>query len=97
MWAIRKNKKIMWVVPRNAIAYSVYNSIKEELKNLNINLNVQLLLAGEVIKSTDVSNPYETDIIVTNIDNYIAPVINNSIMNYSLLIDSTTVVFDEFQ
>ncbi len=97
MLGFKSNKKIMWVVPRNSIAESLYKSILEEFNNLNINCSIQLILSGE-IKETNNTNlkEYESKVIVTNIDNFLAPNIKNDIMDSSSLLFGCTVVFDEF-
>ena len=72
MWGLKTGQKQIWVVPRNAIAKSLYKSILEELKNLNITTSVQLVLSGEIENSNcpDLKQ-YESNIIVTNIDNFL--------------------------
>lgn len=99
MWAAKSDKKLIWVCPRNSVAYSVYESVCNELKNTgNDNISVELYLTGEV-KKTNTSNysGFDSDIIVTNIDNFISPTINYKHSDERLfLINAADVVFDEF-
>lgn len=93
MWGVMNGRKTWWVVPRNVIARSTYESIKKELKNLGLeNIKVGLLLSGEWE-----CGGYDCDIIVTNIDNIVRPAINSdkNYMNYSIINDN--IVFDEYQ
>jgi len=97
LYGIKEGKTIMWICPENAIARSAYNSIINELKNIGINLSVELLLSGEIKDSnSNNTNLYGSDIIVTNIDNYLIPSINNSVLNKLYLINNATVIFDEY-
>jgi len=40
MWSFKYKKKVVWVTPRNTIAESLYLSVLDEFKNLNINPTV---------------------------------------------------------
>jgi CRISPR-associated endonuclease Cas3-HD len=97
MWGFKNNKKTIWVVPRNAVANSLYISIIEECKNLGITPSIQKILASEIKETNDESiKMYEADIIITNIDNFLAPNFKNELMNSSSLIFGCNVIFDEF-
>ena len=97
IWGIRDNKKLIWVTPRNAVAESVYDSVIKELAKLGVESNVQLLLSSEVKRSNNGSDKvYDADIIITNIDNFLAPSFRKSIMDLSALLLTTDVVFDEY-
>jgi len=97
MWGLKFNEKVMWVVPRNAIAESLRLGILEEFDNLGINPSLQVVLSGEVkYTNDDTLKMYEADIIVTNIDNFLAPTFKNDIMDLSSLILNSTVIFDEY-
>jgi CRISPR-associated endonuclease Cas3-HD len=97
MWGLKTGEKQIWVVPRNAIAKSLYKSILEELDNLNITTSIQLILSGEIENSNcpDIKE-YESNIIVTNIDNFLAPNFQNNIMDSSALLFGARVIFDEY-
>jgi CRISPR-associated endonuclease Cas3-HD len=97
MWSLKNKRKVLWVTPRNTVAKSVYHSIIEECNNLNINPSVQLVLTGEIVQSNRVDEKmYDSDIIVTNIDNFLAPSFKNDVMDSSCLLFGTTVIFDEY-
>lgn len=96
MWGFKNNKKTIWVAPTNSISTSLYYSICEDLSNLGINASVQLILSGEVRKENSEAVIYNSDIIITNIDNFLAPNFKNSIMESSGLLFGANVVFDEF-
>lgn len=100
LWGIRSNKKIIWVCPRNFIAESVYESILKELNALNLgHLSVELFLTNEIKKhnrNEEVTESFTSDIIVTNIDNFLFTSINNNKLNYLYLTNDVDVVFDEY-
>jgi len=96
MWGIKNNKKIIWVCPRNMVAESAYSSIINELESLNLNLSVELYLTGEVKKSNNSSNGFESDIIITNIDSFLFTSTNNNKLNYLYLTNNVNVIFDEY-
>lgn len=97
LWGLKNDKKLLWVVPRNSIAESIYLSITEEFSNLQINPTIQLVLSGEVKKSNSNNfKLYDADVIVTNIDNFLAPSFKNDVMDCSSLILGCNVVFDEY-
>jgi len=95
LWGLKRTKKIIWVCPRNTIAESVYINVLRELKTMNISPSVELILGGE-IKSGGNGNLFESDIIITNIDNFLAPSNNNSLLKYYSLINGGNVIFDEY-
>ena len=95
LWGLKRNKKIIWVCPRNTIAESVYESIVSELNNMRIQPTVELMLGGEIKKGGN-GDLFKSDIIITNIDNFLSPSNNNSLLKYYSLINSASVVFDEY-
>jgi CRISPR-associated endonuclease/helicase Cas3 len=80
-----------WVVPRNTIAESLYESVNEEIKALGFNIGVELFLTGEVKKT--IGKP---SITITNIDNLMSPIttMKRAEMAYNVFKD--TVIFDEY-
>lgn len=97
LWGLQNNKKLIWVTPRNSVAESVYNSVLEELDSLFVSPSVQLILGGVIEKSNfDSKKMFEADIIITNIDNFLAPSFKNDIMDSSSLIFGCDVIFDEY-
>lgn len=98
-WVNNSDRKLIWVCPRNAVAESVYLNILEELKTFDINASCQLYLTGEVKKQYQTKkflSGFDTDIIVTNIDNFLTPTVDNSNMDKLFLLLSSNVIFDEF-
>jgi CRISPR/Cas system-associated endonuclease/helicase Cas3 len=79
------------------VAESVYNSVLDECESLFISPSIQLVLGGGIEKS-NVNNKkmFEADIIITNIDNFLAPSFKNDIMDSSSLIFGCNVIFDEY-
>jgi CRISPR-associated endonuclease/helicase Cas3 len=97
LWGFKTKQKVIWVVPRNTIAKSLYKSIVNEFDNINVSTSIQLVLGGEVVETNDTNiNMYEANIIVTNIDNYLAPNIKNNLMDSSGLLFGAKVIFDEY-
>lgn len=97
LWSIRSNKKLIWVCPRNVIAESVYTSILDELNKINLKCTVELYYENEVKKTNGHnSTGFDSNIIVTNIDNYLTPSfdVNNSHKMFQIL--NCDVVFDEY-
>lgn len=95
LWGFARNKKILWVTPRNTIAESLYIQINDELKHMNITPTVELVLGGEIKKGGN-GEMFDSDIIITNIDNFLAPSNNNSLLKYYSLLNGASVIFDEF-
>lgn len=99
LYSLKKsNKKLIWVCPRNIIAHSVYKSIIEELYSFEKNeITVELFLSNEVIeKNHNTKEEFSSDIIITNIDNYLSPSVDNKVSNRLYKILCADVVFDEY-
>jgi len=98
IWSTMSNKPLLWVVPTNSIAKSVYSSINELRETLNITPSMELFLSGEVVFS-DIhnNNGFESDIIITNIDNFLSPSVKTTFADKLFLINTADVVFDEYQ
>ena len=96
LWSLKHKEKVIWVVPRNTIAYSLYDSVNKELNNVNVNTSVQLVLSGEIKKTNSEDEIYGSNIIITNIDNFLSPTYKNNLMHISTLVVGCTVIFDEF-
>lgn len=87
------DRKIYWICPRNSIAEGIYDTLNNELNKLNLfnKISVGLLLTNEWKKGNK-----ESDIVVTNIDNFLRPIVKNDALErcYNMLF--STVIFDEF-
>ena len=90
-WLMKNRTKSYWVVPRNVIATSTYESINEELGKMGSPMTVGLLLTGEFKHGNE-----NSDIIVTNIDNFLYYGIKNNMSINMAKIMSSNVIFDEF-
>ena len=98
-WIDSGSKKLIWVCPRNQVAESLYKSVLEELKVLGLEyLSVQLFLTGKIQQSHNcgLNEDFSSDIVITNIDNFETPTINNYVRNRMYSILSNYVIFDEF-
>ena len=98
LWSFRSNKKVIWVLPRNGIAEVMYKVIIEELEAFKSkDVSVELYLSGEVKKCNNPAlKPFSSDIIVTNIDNFLSPTIKSRNASRLHAIIDCDVIFDEF-
>jgi len=98
LWASKSNKKTTWVCPRNVVAKSVYDSILNELKEFKeTNVKIELFLNNTVLeKNHDNDDVFNSDIIITNIDNFESPTFKDNISKRLFTILSANVVFDEY-
>ena len=87
-----KGGHTFWVVPRNAIAESVYKGLETEIKALNLKVGIELLLGGTILyKSSE--NP---SITITNIDNLVSPITTMKNAGSAYHIFKSNVIFDEY-
>lgn len=97
IWTASSDKKALWVCPRNGVAESAYISIKNEIDALGLNIKIELFLTGEVKDANyDIKNPFTSDIIITNIDNFLSPTVSTRFADRLFLINVADVIFDEF-
>jgi CRISPR-associated endonuclease Cas3-HD len=98
MCAAKSNKKILWITPRNTVADSVYSSLVDDLKQYGLeDVSVELYLTSERKDCTNDTIPvFDSQIVVTNIDNFLFPTVKNSLADRQFTIYSRFVVFDEF-
>ena len=93
-WILRNKKKVMWVVPRNVIADGTYQSICNERNKMGYtedNLSIGLLIAGQWVKGN-----IDSDIIVTNIDNFLSMMIKNRMVGNLIKEIGCNIIFDEY-
>ena len=100
-WMKTSNKKLLWVCPRNVICEALYDGIIKEIGLLNVDkkISVELFLSNEVKKSynnDNIGDGFTSDIIITNIDNFLLPSTGNRYRNRMYLLLSSFIVFDEF-
>lgn len=98
LFAAKHKEKTIWVTPRNVVAESIYDSIINELKSFKItNVKVELFLSNEVVKRNYQSDKeFESDIIITNIDNFESPSFKDKSATRLFTILNANVVFDEY-
>jgi len=98
IWSSRFTEKIIWVCPRNVVVHSVYDSILNELDALGLSdVTVELFLTGNLVKKNHNNlGEFNSDIIVTNIDNFESPTIDDRVSYRQFLLYSANVVFDEY-
>lgn len=97
LWSTNTNRKLIWVCPRNAVAHSVYYSIIRELKNAGLDTSVELYYAGKQQESnSNVGINFISDIIVTNVDNFLKPTKEHCNDIDLMLVSEADVVFDEY-
>lgn len=92
-WILANKKKTLWVVPRNVIANGTYQSLKSELETMQManKVSIALLLHSEYIEGDE-----NADIIVTNIDNFLSPMVKNSLSHKLIQEIGGNVIFDEY-
>lgn len=92
-WIMRNKKRVLWVTPRNVIANGTYDSIISELDTMGYSdrISVGLLLQGEYKYGNE-----DSDIIVTNIDNFLSMMIKNNMAHNLVKELAGNVIFDEY-
>lgn len=92
-WFLRNKKKTLWVTPQNVIATGTYDSIIDELDTMRYGdrVSVGLLLEGEYKYGNE-----NSDIIVTNIDNFLSMMVNNNMAHNLVKELAGNVIFDEY-
>lgn len=103
LWNLcNSNRKMIVVCPTNVIAESTYKNILTELNTLGVGdkVSMELYLTSETKKTNGVNREnaieFDSDIVVTNIDNFLAPSINSNNASRLFLINKCDVVFDEY-
>lgn len=102
IWFFKNREKILWVLPRNIIGTSTYNSVVSELETMGVSdkIRVALYFTGQV-QQCNYCTPEEChiedcDILILNIDSFLSFYSKNNIAN--LLIDhySKNIIIDEY-
>ena len=98
LWSLSSNKRLIWVCPRNDVAQSVYNTILNELNGFDngSSVSVELYLTGEIVEQTHNQSGFDSDIIVTNIDNFLNPSVDNRYSHRLFTVLESDVIFDEY-
>lgn len=96
------SKKLIVVCPTNVISESTYLNTLKELQTLGVGdkVSMELYLTGKTKKTNGVNKEnfieFNSDIIVTNIDNFLSPSINSNNAERLFFINNCDVVFDEY-
>ena len=96
MWGLKQKGQVYWVCPRNTVAEGVYENILEEVKRFNLPISVELFLTSERKRCTHDNEICSSDIVVTNIDNLLSPMVAHRQTNRLFDINIGNIVFDEF-
>lgn len=98
LWSKKMKSKILWVCPRNAVADAVYDNLVKEVEVLGLSCKVELYRTGQRQRTNieDGRPEFDSDIIVTNIDAIMSPMVNNSIAERLFTVFGAHVVLDEF-
>jgi hypothetical protein len=98
LWSQLRKGRVLWVCPRNAVADAVYDNIVKEINALGLSCSVELYRTGKRFKTNvdDGREPFNSDIIVTNIDAIMSPMVNNRIAGRLFTVYGAHVVLDEF-
>jgi CRISPR-associated endonuclease Cas3-HD len=99
LWAKMRGGRVIWVCPRNAVADAVYENIVREVEVLGLSCNVELYLTGKCLKKTNIGYErpeFSSDIVVTNIDAVLSPMVNNRVAGRLFSVFGSHIVLDEF-
>jgi len=104
LWGLKRGRRVIWVCPRNVVARAVYKNLTKEVEALGLSCTVELYLTGRREESTvpppvvmdDTVEEFSADIVVTNIDNVLSPMVNNKVGGRLFLTLGADVVLDEF-
>jgi CRISPR-associated endonuclease/helicase Cas3 len=99
LWSIKRKNKLLWVCPRNIVVESVYDSILKEIDALGLSekISSELFITGTRQNCTNKNiEEFQSDIVVTNIDNFLGPISKNRFGEWAIEILKRDVVFDEF-
>jgi hypothetical protein len=98
LWSQAKKGKVLWVCPRNAIADAVYENLKKEIEIFGLSCTIELYRTG-ARQNTNIDDnrpEFDSDIIVTNIDAILSPMINDNLAGRLFTVYGAHVVFHEF-
>lgn len=96
LWLLKLGRPSLWVSPRNVVAEAVYRNLCEEIDALGLDLSIELHLTGERKSSRGERDEFACDIVVTNIDTILAPMVENRTADRLFRILSAPMVLDEF-
>jgi len=104
LWELKRGHRVVWVCPRNVVAEAVYKNIEKEVTALGLSCKVELYLTGQrkacnfvpsmIVDSETVE--FDSDIVVTNIDSVLNPMVKNGADWRSFLTFGADIILDEF-
>jgi len=96
LWAAANRQPVIWVAPRNIVAEAVYRNACKEIDALGLNSTIELYLTGERQESRGEAPEFGSDIVVTNIDSVLNPMVDNRTAGRLFRILGSAMVLDEF-
>jgi len=97
LWSQKTKGKVVWVCPRNVVADTVYKNITKEIKALGLSCTIELFRTGSRQNFIGPDRPeFCSDIIVTNIDTVMSPMVKNNVAGRLFTLYGANVVLDEF-
>jgi len=99
MWGQSHGRRLLWVCPRNEVAYAVFANINKELEALGLDgkISVEVNLTGQRQEATQEDvDELGSDIVITNIDTFVRPMVDHQMAGRTFKFLTAPVVFDEF-
>lgn len=97
LWGLKFDKQLLWVCPRNIVAEAVYRNLTKELAALGLNgVTAELHLTGERKAAVGECPELCSDIVVTNIDTILRPMVDNRVADRLFTVLASPMVLDEF-
>jgi len=98
LWSLLRGGKNIWVCPRNAVADAVYDNVIREVEALGLSCSVELYRTGKRQKGYKAGGvlEFDSDIVITNIDAVLSPMVNNRTAGRMFKIFGANVILDEF-
>jgi CRISPR-associated endonuclease Cas3-HD len=97
--AMKKNKQLIAACPRIDVADSLYNTVIKDLKGFvnGSDVTIELYYNNEVISKNHNNNEgFKSDIVITIIDSFLRPSIDNRFSHRLFTVLESDVVFDEY-
>jgi CRISPR-associated endonuclease Cas3-HD len=96
LWTAALRQPVIWVAPRNIVAEAVYLNACKELDALGLKASIELYLTGERQAVRGDAPEFGSEIIVTNIDSVLNPMVENRTAGRLFRILGSAMIFDEF-